>query len=674
MNRKGSGPRNVPRGPGGVMHRASVVAVVLALGAAMLAIMVLGSAGSGQAASPSGALAAQATVNSAIDQPAVARSIPSDAVVDVKAEFGAKGDGRSDDTAAIQAAVSAAIGLDNTRGVLYFPNGTYVIKKSIEWRRTDGAWATAITVQGQNRDRTVLRLANASPDFTNAAAPRAMLVTASQNADASGGGNQAFNNFIFDLTVDVGAGNPGAIGIDYLANNRGAIRNVVVRAADPSSGSIGIAMTRRWPGPALLEDVRIEGFGTGIAVGRSEYAMTFEDLRLSGQRIAGIANVSNVLSIRRLRSTNSVPAITSAGYPPGLVTVVESVLTGGAVGGPAIVNDGGALLRNVTYPRYSALIRHRGADQQLPASGVWTSDPPESLFGGNGAPLSLPVVENPDVPTVPLASMAGANAAGARGDDQVDDTAAIQAALDSGKPVVYLREGRYIVSRPLTVPSTVTAIVGFEAQIDATRGDFAGSSTAAVFSSRDDASTPLVLAQLIFKASPAVVDLERLGTRPVGMTDVHIGGLPFRGSPGQVVLTDVEGGQGWSFTAGQQVWGRHLNAEQPTTKVRSNGAQLWILGLKTESLGTVVDSVGGASTEILGGLLYPVSVVPDDTPAFAATDSRQSISIAVSAGQTDRNYRVLVEARRGVQTQRLTPADVPRRAMGSMIPLYSDAS
>jgi hypothetical protein len=98
-----------------------------------------------------------------------------------------------------------------------------------------------------------------------------------------GEGNDAYDNFIEHLTIDVGNGNPGAIGIDYLANNLGAVRDVTVRAPG-DSGAVGIAMLRKWPGPALLQQVNVQGFDTGIAVGNTEYGVTLDHIRLSGQR------------------------------------------------------------------------------------------------------------------------------------------------------------------------------------------------------------------------------------------------------------------------------------------------------------------------------------------------------------------------------------------------------
>ena len=48
-------------------------------------------------------------------------------------------------------------------------------------------------------------------------------------ANEGGGGNQAFRHLIANLTVDVGARNPGAIGIDYIANNVGALCDAGLR-------------------------------------------------------------------------------------------------------------------------------------------------------------------------------------------------------------------------------------------------------------------------------------------------------------------------------------------------------------------------------------------------------------------------------------------------------------
>jgi hypothetical protein len=51
----------------------------------------------------------------------------------------------------------------------------------------------------------------------------------------------------------VGKGNPGAIGIDYVASNKGMLESVIVRSSDPKlRGTAGVAMLRHWPGPCFL--------------------------------------------------------------------------------------------------------------------------------------------------------------------------------------------------------------------------------------------------------------------------------------------------------------------------------------------------------------------------------------------------------------------------------------
>ena len=65
---------------------------------------------------------------------------PDDAgIIDVKRDFGAKGDGRSDDTAAIQAAFVAALEKTRQRQMVYIPDGTYLVSASLRARITDAA-------------------------------------------------------------------------------------------------------------------------------------------------------------------------------------------------------------------------------------------------------------------------------------------------------------------------------------------------------------------------------------------------------------------------------------------------------------------------------------------------------------------------------------------------------
>ena len=96
-------------------------------------------------------------------------AFPTDAGIrDVKTEFGAKGDGVTDDTAAIQKAFKE-IGHGHMRS-LYFPDGTYLVSDTI-------LFAEWIFVQGQSRKLTILKLKDACAGFTDPAKPKPVVCT-----------------------------------------------------------------------------------------------------------------------------------------------------------------------------------------------------------------------------------------------------------------------------------------------------------------------------------------------------------------------------------------------------------------------------------------------------------------------------------------------------------------
>src|SRR5579863_6011646 len=274
-------------------------------------------------------------------QPSRAASrFPSDAGVLNVRDFGAKGDGTTDDTKALLAAIDAA-GTDNgptfwRTHIVYLPAGTYLVSHSLERHYLNGTFGSGMTLIGESRASTILKLQDHAAGFDNSREPRGVVMTTSKLLDGtptSGGkdythkgeGNDAYENFVEHLTIDVGAGNPGAIGIDYLANNIGAIRDVAVRAP-ANSGAIGIAMLRKWPGPALLDHVDVRGFDTGIAVANTEYGMTLDHVRLSDQRKVGLRNSGNAVSVAHL--TDDAPTPVANADPFGLITLVDAALHG----------------------------------------------------------------------------------------------------------------------------------------------------------------------------------------------------------------------------------------------------------------------------------------------------------------------------------------------------------
>lgn len=73
--------------------------------------------------------------------------------VDIKRQYGAKGDGRSDDSKALQAALN-----DMTRGVLFFPAGTYILTSVFNIRKP-------IVLRGAGKGQTFLRFPKSLTDL-----------------------------------------------------------------------------------------------------------------------------------------------------------------------------------------------------------------------------------------------------------------------------------------------------------------------------------------------------------------------------------------------------------------------------------------------------------------------------------------------------------------------------
>jgi hypothetical protein len=75
----------------------------------------------------------------------------------VKTDFGAKGDGKADDTAAIQKALEEIRKPESPKRVLYFPAGTYRITDTVMLKRETHTQAQGVCIFGENPETTVLK-------------------------------------------------------------------------------------------------------------------------------------------------------------------------------------------------------------------------------------------------------------------------------------------------------------------------------------------------------------------------------------------------------------------------------------------------------------------------------------------------------------------------------------
>jgi hypothetical protein len=561
--------------------------------------------------------------------------LPAGAIKSIK-DFGAVGDGSTDDTAAIQAALDAGreVANDDYNGkpkALYFPAGTYLVSATLSWR------GCCVTLQGQGHAATVIKLKDRAPGFDNPQAPAPLLHTPQ--------GNASFRQNVWDLGLDTGSGNPGAVGLDWISNNIGALRNVHIRSSD-GAGLRGLDMTRQWPGPSLVKGLIVSGFAYGVHVRQTEYGPSFEGLGFERQTTAALRNEGNKLAIRQMISRNSVPALANDN---GQVVLIDATFSGGAAGTSAISNTGDVYLRNVVATGYGAvLVGVAGGTLTEYVSGTV-----RALFSSTAAraSLGLPVQDTPVAASSPPSQWRAFNAR------SYGDTADLQAALDAGKSTVYFPFGVYYSydQRVVLVPPGVQRITGLASVVN---GNSAGTAGGGIrFVVEGDSSTPLVIEQFGYG-----VTVEHRGKRPVA---IKHGQYRYFSQPGagDLFLEDVSLGP-LVVHSSQRVWARQFNNEARGPKITNSG-QLWILGLKTEGDGTVIDSLPGSSTELLGTLVYPARVVPSTDVAFRAVDARMSLIYATSSYLAGGDYSTQVEETRAGVTRRLPLADVRSR-----MPLY----
>ena len=77
--------------------------------------------------------------------------------LDVKRDFGAKGDGISDDTDALQRALDAIRWENSKASVVFIPAGTYRITRTLQLVRKVHAESQHIIVIGEHPEKTVIR-------------------------------------------------------------------------------------------------------------------------------------------------------------------------------------------------------------------------------------------------------------------------------------------------------------------------------------------------------------------------------------------------------------------------------------------------------------------------------------------------------------------------------------
>jgi Pectate lyase superfamily protein/Fibronectin type III domain len=567
-------------------------------------------------------------------------------------DYGAKGDGVTDDTAAIMATFKAIDDIPFSRpnadnSMVYLPNGTYLVSDTIFFRQYRA-------LQGQSQDQTIVRLKDNAPGYgADAASSKAVIRTLYSN-------NESFANYIRNLSVDIGSGNPKAIGISYNTHNTGVLERVSIRASQ--GGTVGLDLSETEFGPGMIKDVTIDGFDYAIRTRPEPSHATLVNIVLLNQRKMGIENLFP-MTIHGLTSVNSVPAVVNQGGFAQLV-LVDARLSGGNSSLAAIQNTGSLYLSKIETAGYKTALQNQG--NFVPGSNLteFVEGEQHNVASAAGGHLEIARAQPPEEPLPSPSQWAIPS------DAANDDTVAVQQAIDSGAEVVFLPYNNdYTLTDTIIVRGNIKHIIGMG------RSGFNGSIN--IFKSKPmirvqgNGRTPLTLAWMGTGTYP---ESNHIGLEMASNEDVYLKG--FTASPNGIA-TNAVGARGRLFmdeytsllrlSGSQTVQVRQLNTENNPfdpqnprsipTYVENTGANLVVMGWKTEAPSIQALTKAGGKTSVLGGFFrdfFSETVFPPikTIPYFETTDGSLSatyFNYANACGNTRDLHGV--ETRLGVRTE-----------------------
>ncbi|MGI4789575.1 MAG: glycosyl hydrolase family 28-related protein [Janthinobacterium lividum] len=597
----------------------------------------------------------------------------------------AKGDGVTDDTAAFQDVwdllkrqfqTHGPWGPDNSFYV-YLPRGTYKVSDTLIYRgETIGSYPTwnskfdinHVHFIGQDRDHTIIRLADHCAGFQDSAHPKIVLAFQHPNTVFN---NVPGGNWLRNLTIDTGRGNPGAVALFFQGANNTDMQGVTLRSED-GQGRCGLLL-KQGSVQGYYADITIQGFQCGIIYTiNGEADVALEYLTLRGQTEAGILQSRGDLSLRRILSVQAagVPALKMDGAGPQTVLIDSQLRAAGNTGagntgagntgagnnGPAIDMTTGTnqclFVRNVWTAGYAPAIRKAGVDVvRTHHVDEYVSYPAKTLTGNQTArSLRLPIADTPQVPWYDPATQWAV----------VDDYPSVQAALDSGRPVVCFKQRHYKLTGDVFVPATVQVVNGMASTVDGVT--FVVNRPSAAPLLFQDSNLPI-----------RVMARRDVIQRCSGGALANPNGLPVT-----FYLENVnDDASGDDFCRpGSRVFARQIDIEYGSgNQIVSNGGALWIFGFKTENMHATPFTVkNGGSLEILGGYCNQTNAPPPDqqNPILHNDDGRASATLSTNLGGPF--LHAVLETRDGFSVI-IPNTDYPKRGdeynMDYVLPLYA---
>lgn len=412
-------------------------------------------------------------------------------------DYGAKGDGVTDDTAAINSAISqgnrCGQGCDSSTtspAVVYFPGGTYVVSSPLLQY-----YYTAMI-----GDPTAMPTLKASAGFTGMAVI---------DSDPYVNGVNWFtnqNNFfrqVRNFVIDLTAMPPTAgAGIHWQVAQATSLQNIVFNMVQGGTGNaqVGIFMDNGSGG--FMTDLVFNGGKYGAFFGNQQF--TTRNMTFNNCETAVFMNWNWLWTLKDLTINNCQVGVNMSSTPTvGSVVLQDSVLkntpTGVITGWQAgsTFSNGSIIIDNVDFSGTTNAVvdasgksvlaggakvaswaqghgystgstsgggssntttRRAAAGSQIALNGPMAApSKPASLLDSRGYIFER---SKPQYASVPASDFVSVKTAGAKGDGTTDDTAAIQKVLDSATAdqVVYFDHGAYRITSTVNVPKNIKIV------------------------------------------------------------------------------------------------------------------------------------------------------------------------------------------------------------------------
>ncbi len=391
----------------------------------------------------------------------------------------AVGDGKADDTGAIQVAIDTAA-KSGAGGIVWLPSGRYRISRSL-------LIPPAVRLFGVGPTRPVLMLGDRAPGFDKGVVTMVIFTGADQYAtgpvpvpvpsalpaspsvrDANSG---TFYSALSNVDFEMGKGNPAAAGVRMRIAQHAFLSHIDFRL---DSGFAGIYQAGN-----LGEDLHFHGGRYGIVSEKTSPAWQFTliDSTFEGQREAAIREHEVDLTLINITIRDTPTGIDiDRGYSDSLwgkdvrferISKAAVVISNENSPFTQIGFDNAVANRVPVFARFrdtGKTVKGPGASYRVNAFnyGLKIDDLGQmGHFATNfqAEPLAqMPKQAGPVVPALPpVSEWANVRMLGVVGDGVADDTLALQKAIDTHR-VVYLPMGHYLVTDTLHLRSDTVLI------------------------------------------------------------------------------------------------------------------------------------------------------------------------------------------------------------------------